>query len=163
MVASGGGCDTPEYGSEVVACCANAAPETASVAASAAWVHPLRSFVISTSFFTFHLHCPGSDRRSARTSPSTNQVRYMFRHRNPRAVAFRGPSLAQNPKKDRCKAANFLVSISSPVSSVVQLSALNHCASAPANHKRYHSWHLLRRSGPPSAEGRSLLEFRREP
>ena len=36
MVASGGGWDTPEYGSEFVACCAKAVAETASVAASAA-------------------------------------------------------------------------------------------------------------------------------
>src|ERR1700758_768161 len=36
MLESGGGCDTPEYGSEFPACCPNAAPETASVAARAA-------------------------------------------------------------------------------------------------------------------------------
>jgi hypothetical protein len=36
MVASGGGCETPEYGSEFVDCCANAVAQTASVTASAA-------------------------------------------------------------------------------------------------------------------------------
>jgi hypothetical protein len=36
MVVSEGGCETPEYWSELVACCAKHAPETASVAASAA-------------------------------------------------------------------------------------------------------------------------------